>query len=41
MKKWIGIVLMGVALFFILSTLNTTTKESITDIVATEIVEPV
>jgi murein DD-endopeptidase MepM/ murein hydrolase activator NlpD len=40
MKKWIGIVLMGVALLFILSTLDTTTKEEITDIVATEIVEP-
>jgi len=31
---------MGVALLFILSTLDTTTKEEITDIVATEIVEP-
>ena len=40
MKKWIGIVLMGVALLFILSTLDTTTKEEITEIVATEIVEP-
>jgi len=40
MKKWIGIVLMGVALLFILSTLDTTTKEEITDIVATEIVDP-
>lgn len=40
MKKWIGIVLMGVALLFILSTLDTTTKEEITDIVATEIHEP-
>ena len=40
MKKWIGIVLMGVALLFILSTLDTTTKEEITDIVATEIIEP-
>ena len=40
MKKWIGIVLMGVALLFILSTLDTTTKEEITDIVATEILEP-
>ena len=40
MNKWIGIVLMGVALLFILSTLDTTTKEEITDIVATEIVEP-
>ena len=40
MKKWIGIVLMGVALLFILSTLDTTTKEEITDIEATEIHEP-
>ena len=40
MKKWLGIVLMGVALLFILSTLDTTTKEEITDIVATEIIEP-
>ena len=40
MKKWIGIVLMGVALLFILSTLDTTTKEEITEIVATEIHEP-
>ena len=40
MNKWIGIVLMGVALLFILSTLDTTTKEEITDIVATEILEP-
>ena len=40
MKKWIGIVLMVVALLFILSTLDTTNKEEITDIVATEIVEP-
>ena len=36
MKKWIGIVLMGVALLFILSTLDTTTKEEITEIVAGE-----
>ena len=40
MKKWTGIVLMGVALFFILSTLDTTHKEEITDSVATEIIEP-
>jgi murein DD-endopeptidase MepM/ murein hydrolase activator NlpD len=40
MKKWIGIVLMVVALLFILSTLDTTTKEDITDIVVVEIVEP-
>ena len=40
MKKWIGIVLMGVALLFILSTLDTTTKEETTDIEATEIHEP-
>ena len=31
---------MGVALLFILSTLDTTTKEEITEIVETEIVEP-
>ena len=40
MKKWIGIVLMGVALLFILSTLDTTTKEEITEKVAGKIVEP-
>ena len=40
MRKWLGIVLMGVALLFILSTLDTTTREEITDIVATEIIEP-
>ena len=40
MKKWIGIVLMGVALLFILSTLDTTTKEEITETVVGKIVEP-
>jgi len=40
MKNWIGIVLMGVALLFILSTLDTTTKEEITEPVAGKIVEP-
>ncbi|MBT3571466.1 MAG: peptidoglycan DD-metalloendopeptidase family protein [Flavobacteriales bacterium] len=40
MNKWIGIVLMGVALLFILSTLDTTTKEEITETVVGKIVEP-
>ena len=40
MKKWTGILFMGVALFFILSTLDITHKEEITDSVVTEIVEP-
>ena len=40
MKKWTGIVLMGVALLFILSTLDTTNKEEITDIVLGKTIEP-
>lgn len=40
MKKWTGIVLMGVALLFILSTLETTNKKEITDVATTEAAEP-
>jgi murein DD-endopeptidase MepM/ murein hydrolase activator NlpD len=40
MKQWIGIILMGVALLFILSTLDNTTKEELTAIVAGKIVVP-
>ena len=39
MKKWTGIVLMGVALLFILSTLETTNKKEITDVATTEAAE--
>ena len=39
MKKWTGIVLMGVALLFILSTLETTNKKEITDVATTETAE--
>jgi len=40
MKKWSGILLMGVALLFILSTIDTVNKEEITNDVTTENIEP-
>ena len=40
MKKWIGILLMGVALLFVLSTIDTANKEEITNDITTESIEP-
>ena len=40
MKKWTGILLMGVALLFILSTIDTANKEEITNDITTESIEP-